>query len=132
MDEDELASRQVAGLMVTLDLVDQVAPDAVEHGHGDLAAAREWLAERLLALPSDDPMVAACSLVAWSDVFDLFATGPRALYLRYLPSVADPAGLEQAQLGDLVARLHHGTPNKRGTKMLSPSHMMRAPSPCSW
>ena len=77
MDEDELASRQVAGLMVTLDLVDQVAPDAVEHGHGDLAAAREWLAERLLALPSDDPMVAACSLVAWSDVFDLFATGPR-------------------------------------------------------
>jgi hypothetical protein len=46
----------------------------------------------------------ACRLVAWSDVFDLFAEGPRALYLRYLPSAADPAGLDRAQLGDLIAR----------------------------
>ena len=105
MDEDELASRQVAGLLVALDLVDHAARDAVEHGHGDLAAAREWLAARLLALPSDDPTAVGCRLVAWSDVFDLFAEGPRALCLRcYLPSAADPAGLDRAQLGDLIAR----------------------------
>ena len=103
-DDDELASRQVAGLMVALDLVDHAARDAVEHGHGDLAAAREWLAARLLALPSDDPTAVGCRLVAWSDVFDVFATGPRALSLRSLPSVADPAGLDRAQLGDLIAR----------------------------
>jgi hypothetical protein len=67
--------------MVVLDRVDHAARDAVQHGHGDQAAAREWLAARLLALPSNDPMAAA-----WSDVFDLFAGGSRALYLRYLPA----------------------------------------------
>jgi hypothetical protein len=101
VDEDEPASRQVAGLIMALDLVGQAARDAVEHGHGELAAAREWLAARLAALPRDDPTVAACSLVAWSDVFDLFVEGPRG---RYLPRAADPAGLDRAQLGDLVAR----------------------------
>jgi hypothetical protein len=101
--DDELTSRLLVGAMVALDLVDQAAHDAVEHGQGNVEAAREWLAARLLALPSDDPTAAACRLVAWSDVFDLFATGPRAAYLRYLPSAADPAGLNQAELGDLVA-----------------------------
>jgi hypothetical protein len=104
VDEDEPASRQVAGLIVALDLVGQAARDAVEHGHGDLATAREWLAARLLALPSDDPTVVACRLVAWSGVFDVFAESPRALCLRYLPSAADPASLDPAQLGHLVAR----------------------------
>jgi hypothetical protein len=40
-----------------------------------------------------DPTAVACSLGAWSDVFDVFAAGPRALYLRYLPAAVDPAGL---------------------------------------
>ena len=78
MDEDELASRQVAGLMVALDLVDHAARDAVEHGHGDLAAAREWLAARLLALPSDDPTIRQWWRASWWPGASWSTCSPRA------------------------------------------------------